>query len=468
MTDRRSSTGSHADDPPLSRLFILGPKTLAEEDYRRAFNSFGTIEEIWIVKDKVTRENKGVTYVKFSKTSDAARALETLNGTSLVPGTRKVKIFIASSRDKGSSRDNNEEEKQLRLFVMVPRMMTDDQLYDYFKQFGDVEYATVILDRNTRESKGIAYVKFHKFSDAARAYEQCDRKYKPVFAEPKKPEHIRRGGNADHMSVAAAGRGGVPAPLNLPFPPNLPLGGGGFVKLTVIANPMVTEDQLWKLFDIVPGMDYCQLNYEGGGMERSARAVAEVVYTHPQWAAHAKEKLHGFEYPPGSRLIVRPVAEGIGDCRGDRQAPPPRDVNNIAHAIAQASSLIRAAGLDPSVLNNLANAPKQGDSIDSCSVNLPSPKPLASIDAEMVERCFVICSPTALSNAQLRDLFSRFGNLIDAYFLANRNCGYAKFADRKSAEDAIDLLHGAEVNGIRIKVIKAEEQRKRPRTDDTW
>lgn len=75
--------------------------------------------------------------------------------------------------------------------------------------------------------------------------------------------------------------------------------------------------------------------------------------------------------------------------------------------------------------------------------------------------------------------------------LANRNCGYAKYASRKSAEDAIKVhnnhfnaylqlilftvvflqtLHGCEIYGIRVKVMEAEERpeynRKRLRLDD--
>lgn len=41
--------------------------------------------------------------------------------------------------------------------------MTEEYLQDYFKQFGDLDYVSVIKDKQTRESKGIAYVKYHKY-----------------------------------------------------------------------------------------------------------------------------------------------------------------------------------------------------------------------------------------------------------------------------------------------------------------
>lgn len=47
------------DDPPMSRLFIICNKTNTEEEFRETFSKFGTIEEIWIVKDKLSGEHKG-------------------------------------------------------------------------------------------------------------------------------------------------------------------------------------------------------------------------------------------------------------------------------------------------------------------------------------------------------------------------------------------------------------------------
>lgn len=475
MADRRSSMGSSSDDPPNSRLFIVGPKTLVEEDFRKAFEEFGNIEEIWVVKDRNTGENKGVTYIKYSKTSAAARALETMNGKVIGGGGRSIKVMIAASRDQGSKRDSNEEEKMQRLFVMVPKSMTDTELYDYFKQFGDIDYASIIKDKNTRENKGFAYVKYLKFSHAAAAFEQCDRKYKPVFAEPRKANSSRNEERSySSSSYDSFNKSGPPPP-----PPDH-YSNDGYTKLMVIASPSVNQDQLWKLFDIIPGMDYCQLRYEGDRM-RPTRAIAEVVYANPQWASHAKEKLHGFEYPPGYRLIVRPEYDNIRTSFGakpstEKQKP---DILQIAETIAQASSLIQAAGLSPDLLQqklgfsdllqHKLGLSTSKESSNYCNVKLPEQQPFANIDDDTAARCFIVCTPTALPSTVLKDIFCRFGNLIDVYMLNNRNCGYAKFASKASAEDAIKTLHGAEVCGNRIKVMEAEERpdssRKRQRVE---
>jgi RNA recognition motif-containing protein len=47
------------DDPPNSRLFIVCNKSITEEEFRNAFKKYGTIEEIWVVRDRNTGEPKG-------------------------------------------------------------------------------------------------------------------------------------------------------------------------------------------------------------------------------------------------------------------------------------------------------------------------------------------------------------------------------------------------------------------------
>lgn len=77
-------------------------------------------------------------------------------------GCNLVLLYVFFSRDKGSTKEVNEEEKVLRLFVIIPKSMTDTELYETFKQYGDIDYANIIRDKETKESKGFAYVKYYK------------------------------------------------------------------------------------------------------------------------------------------------------------------------------------------------------------------------------------------------------------------------------------------------------------------
>lgn len=55
-------------------------------------------------------------------------------------------------------------------------------LLSFPQAYGDIEYAIVIRNKTTGESKGLGYVRFHKPSQAAKAIENCDKGKCVVFS----------------------------------------------------------------------------------------------------------------------------------------------------------------------------------------------------------------------------------------------------------------------------------------------
>lgn len=84
------------DQPPMSRLFIFCDKSHTEHDIRQAFSPYGQIEDIKIIKEKDTGENKGFAYVKFAKTSFAAKAQEELHCSIIGKSDRPLRVFVAA------------------------------------------------------------------------------------------------------------------------------------------------------------------------------------------------------------------------------------------------------------------------------------------------------------------------------------------------------------------------------------
>ncbi|XP_057652075.1 RNA-binding protein 45 [Diorhabda carinulata] len=453
---KRNSSGNEA---PHSRLFIIGSKDINEDNIREAFRDFGHIKEVWAVKDRNTGTNKGIFYVQYSKTSEAARALENMKGKFLV--NRTIKVMIASSREEGSVKgDDNEEENLKRLFIVVSKSATDNELYDYFKQFGTIEYISIVKDKENQQNKGFAYVKFVKFSDAALALEECDKKYKAVFAQPRKRrEEIYKDNRFNQIADQSYNQD-----VNCPS-----FKADGIYKFSVIAASNVGQEQLWKLFDLVPSLAYCQFR----SSERN-RNIYEVVYTNYQWSKYALGKFNGFEYPPRNHLIVKSESNKKTSGFLSNNAPlkrsaspvgPPSsiataEIMHLAETIAQASTLIEKAGFSPALLQSKLGgiASHSQPDADFCDKPLPPRQPLADIDSKIEARCFVICTPSPLRNSVLQDVFSRFGNLIEVFLLNQKTYGYAKFASRESAEQAIKTLHGVQVLGVRLKVLEADER----------
>lgn len=111
----------------------------------------------------------GVAYIKFTKTSEAAKAVEEMNGKTLGE-SRPIKVMIAASRQNQSSqlshssnkKSQDDEERGLRLFIIIPKDAAEEKLQHDFGQFGDVDSISIIRDRKTKEGKGFAYIKFKK------------------------------------------------------------------------------------------------------------------------------------------------------------------------------------------------------------------------------------------------------------------------------------------------------------------
>lgn len=80
------------DEPPNSRLFVVLGKDAGKALIRERFAPFGDIQNICLVRDRLTSESRGVAYVKFARSSQACRAMEALHGRSLAPDTKPIKV----------------------------------------------------------------------------------------------------------------------------------------------------------------------------------------------------------------------------------------------------------------------------------------------------------------------------------------------------------------------------------------
>ena len=81
----------NSDFPPFSRVFVVCSKSHKEEDIKTAFQHFGSVEDVWMVKDRMTKESKGICYVKYDKASAAALAIENLDGTAIGQEPKPIK-----------------------------------------------------------------------------------------------------------------------------------------------------------------------------------------------------------------------------------------------------------------------------------------------------------------------------------------------------------------------------------------
>jgi len=430
----RGAPGADRDEVSHSRLFIVHGATVGEDEIRKAFKEYGTIENIRIVKKRDDKDAvTGIAFVKYSKASEAAKAIEELNGKVLSGSPKPLKVMVATKY--GTGKDSVSEEELIRLFIRVPTDYGEEDVKEHFGQFGAIEFINMVKDKQTGKPKGLAFVKFFRFYEAARALEECDPNFRAVFAESRDTPFGKgagRGGPRHDSGGGGGAPGGYhahtdPSCMGLEYVPNSPAGLLGLLPPDVVNPPLdpeatpslrllcakdIDERNLTFLCEIIPGFRRCDVTSPG---------VANITFNSLNWAQYAHKKLNGFEYPPGYRIVAKFLPD--------------------AHGTGKSSDI----------------------PFYPVSVELPSKKSLVPKDPDSSRnykaRLFIICSPRALATPILEDAFCRFGALIDVYTLPGKTIGYAKFDSRQSAEDCRHTLNGAEIAGCRLKVIEAEEER---------
>ena len=337
--------------PPYSRIFIVCNKGVSEELLKKAFSVFGKIDYCKMIRDKQTDDSKGLCYIKYTKASAAAEAIEAMDGKKLNEVTGAVgenennsngrssvlRVQIAEakgSRKKQYSKEPEDTPARSRLFVVCPREMTESILNETFHKIPGLEYCKIITDKATGESKGFAYVKYNKASSAALAMEEISEKgeignmkVKVLIADPKvkrvntssyplgHPDYIDENSSLNELYYYPPQQlpPGYYHPSyyhdpNNPAPPMLFTPAGPFMfynspyypspqqpSFCVTCPKSLSEEQLTTfLSDCYPHFEYCSLDVDANG---ESKGVARIYFQDAVSTAIAFEKFNGFEIP---------------------------------------------------------------------------------------------------------------------------------------------------------------------------
>lgn len=157
---QQQAESEYFDEENATNLIInYLPQEMTEEELRTLFSSVGPLESCKLIRDKVTRASLGYAFVKYELSSDAKKAMESLQGMKLTNKTIKVSV----------ARPSSNEIKNANLYVSgLPISCNEQELRVLFSRFGPIITSKVLYEENG-QSRGVGFVRFDKRIDAEQA-----------------------------------------------------------------------------------------------------------------------------------------------------------------------------------------------------------------------------------------------------------------------------------------------------------
>lgn len=165
-SSRSDSVGSELHEKNRSNLIVSYlPSNTTQDDLWCLFSETGAIESCKPFRERSTGESLGYAFVKYSNARDASKAIETYNG--MRPENKTTKVSIARPSCEGI--------KGANLYICgLPKTLKPNELEKIFKSCGRIITTRILYDKETSLSRGIAFIRYDKLSEAERAITHLD------------------------------------------------------------------------------------------------------------------------------------------------------------------------------------------------------------------------------------------------------------------------------------------------------
>ncbi|KAI7728177.1 hypothetical protein M8C21_013193, partial [Ambrosia artemisiifolia] len=172
----RHSLNDNSRDSSAGKLFVGGIAwETSQESFSNYFSNYGELTDSVIMMDKITGRPRGFGFVTFANQADADKV--------------EVKRTVPRENPQGSRGVSRTK----KIFVGgIPLTLTEDELREYFSNYGDIIEHQIMLDHVTGRSRGFGFVTFDSedavdkiFSDG-QLHELGGKQVEIKRAEPKR------------------------------------------------------------------------------------------------------------------------------------------------------------------------------------------------------------------------------------------------------------------------------------------
>ncbi|XP_043470170.1 CUGBP Elav-like family member 2 isoform X2 [Leptopilina heterotoma] len=496
-----NNNSSEKPDPDNIKMFVgQVPKDMDENDLRPIFEEYGRVHQINVLRDKFSGNSRGCCFVTFFTRKAALGAQNALHNIMTFKGmVHPIQMKPADSENRN----------QRKLFVgMLSKKYTENDVRNMFGVFGTIEECSVLRDNG--QSKGCAFVTFSSKQSAINAsktlhhsqtMEGCSAPLVVKFADTQKEKEQKRMQQIQANLWNIAGVNMTPhyltttnealAPTSLQLLQQLQATSSAATPVAANAGANALSSVQHQLL---------LQQHLGLGAATAATAAPAAIPTQPEISPANLQSLATLaslsnsagEYanagvtPMSVQNLVTLAAMTGGN--GNLQVSP-----NTLSGLANSSAGSTGGSLSPVTslaLNSLTGTPLNGlqDTISNAYSSLQQYAGFPTFTAAAVNAAaaaaqnsafssagkqiegpeganlFIYHLPQEFTDTDLASTFLPFGNVISARVFIDRNTkrskcfGFVSYDNTKSAQAAIQAMHGFPIGQKRLKV-----QPKRPK-----
>ena len=187
-------------EPKTQRKIFVGGLNLktTEDSFREYFSKFGELVDSVVMSDPYTKKSRGFGFLEYA-TSEQVEACQAAR-PHIVDG-KEVESKRAVPRDKFTNEGAGQSVK--KIFVGGLRDLEENDLQEYFTQFGTPTSVAVLTDKATGKKRGFGFIEFDDYDTVDRIVLQGEHNVNGTRIEVRKAVEKK-----DMDRMGGGGRGG--------------------------------------------------------------------------------------------------------------------------------------------------------------------------------------------------------------------------------------------------------------------